>query len=327
MWPASRLTYMRSSSLDPKASAASALLPYFSRNPAVPIVESPKRTVVPGYWHTLCFASRNHRANYEKANYFSESRPGSAAFVCQTRFPVRLRVRRIMHSSTFFALVLAAVASAHIVISYPGWRGNNLISNETFPYGMQWMFPCGGLNYPRNHTYWPISGGAIAFQPGWFKGHETAFVYVNMGFGTDGPYGGPHNMTHPMVSPFQILGPSNGPYPGTVCLTQVPLPKNASVEIGDRATIQIVELAIHGAALYSCVDIEFTAPGDPRVAEVNDTNCFNTTELGFAEMFTITTKTPGINPERVTGAAQSLARFSALGWLPLLVMTGSWLLL
>lgn len=37
---------------------------------------------------------------------------------------------------------MAAVASAHIIISYPGWRGNNLITNETHPYGMQWEFPC-----------------------------------------------------------------------------------------------------------------------------------------------------------------------------------------
>ena len=47
-----------------------------------------------------------------------------------------------MFSSTLYALVLAATASAHIVISYPGWRGNNLITNATYPYGMQWTFPC-----------------------------------------------------------------------------------------------------------------------------------------------------------------------------------------
>ena len=40
------------------------------------------------------------------------------------------------------ALALAAIASAHTVITYPGWRGNNLITNDTFPYGMQWMYPC-----------------------------------------------------------------------------------------------------------------------------------------------------------------------------------------
>ena len=74
---------------------------------------------------------------------------------------------------------------------------------------------------------------------------------MNLGFGTDGPDGGPPNMSHPMVPPFQLLGPSNSPYPGTVCLPQVPLPAGANVKVGDLATIQVVELAQHGAALYS----------------------------------------------------------------------------
>lgn len=234
-----------------------------------------------------------------------------------------------MHFSALLAVAFAALASAHIVITYPGWRGNNLIENATFPYGMQWMYPCGGINISRNRTYWPTTGGAVAFQPGWFRGHETAFVYVNMGFGTDGPFDGPKNMTHPMVSPFQILGPTNAPYPGTVCLPQVPLPKNTTVKAGDKATIQVVELAIHGAALYSCVDIEFAEPGDPKIGDVNETNCFNTTELGFAEMYTITTTAPGVDPQRNSqnppSGAQSLAQFSTAGWLPLL-MTGLWLL-
>lgn len=76
-------------------------------------------------------------------------------------------------------------------------------------------------------------------------------MYVNLGFGTDGPDNGPPNMSNPMVPPFQILGPSKNPYPGTVCLPQVPLPSGATVNPGDNATIQVVELAVHGAALYS----------------------------------------------------------------------------
>ena len=59
--------------------------------------------------------------------------------------------------------LLAAVtlSQAHMVITYPGWRGDNLNSNGTtpaqnpttigvdyvngtnvFPYGMQWIYPC-----------------------------------------------------------------------------------------------------------------------------------------------------------------------------------------
>jgi hypothetical protein len=50
---------------------------------------------------------------------------------------------------------------------------------------------------------------------------------------------------------FQITGPNNNAYPGTFCLPQVPLPANVTVNIGDNATIQIIETAQHGAALYS----------------------------------------------------------------------------
>jgi hypothetical protein len=117
----------------------------------------------------------------------------------------------------------------------------------------------------ENRTYWSTQGGAIAFQPGWFQGHATAFVYMNIGFGNEGPddnhqLGGPPNMSNPMIAPFQLLGPSKNPFPGTFCLPQVPLPANASVKAGDNATIQLVELAIHGAALYSVRPLPFYPP-------------------------------------------------------------------
>lgn len=43
---------------------------------------------------------------------------------------------------TLLAIATSALVQAHTVITYPGWRGDNLITNETFPYGMQWMYPC-----------------------------------------------------------------------------------------------------------------------------------------------------------------------------------------
>jgi hypothetical protein len=112
----------------------------------------------------------------------------------------------------------------------------------------------------RNRTTWPVRGGALAIQPGWFQGHATAFFYINMGFGIDGPDQGPHNFSFPMVPLFQITGPSKGPYPGTFCLPQVPLPVNASVKAGDLATIQVVEVAVHGASLYNVSAIQYTFP-------------------------------------------------------------------
>jgi hypothetical protein len=48
---------------------------------------------------------------------------------------------RILRAIAVTAVCLATV-NAHTVITYPGWRGDNLITNDTFPYGMQWMYPC-----------------------------------------------------------------------------------------------------------------------------------------------------------------------------------------
>ncbi|KAJ5689516.1 hypothetical protein N7462_003908 [Penicillium macrosclerotiorum] len=197
-------------------------------------------------------------------------------------------------------LACVGITHAHTVITYPGYRGNNLHTNGTvgeadglgvawdsknsslyYPYGMEWIYPCGGMPTSKNRTYWPVSGGAVAFQPGWFQGHQTALIYVNIGLGET-----PENMSHPVVSPFQITGPSNNPWPGTVCLPQVPLPANVSVKVGDYATIQVVETAKHGAALYNCVDIIFAEDGDAKVADVNSTNCFNSSDISFQYMYT-----------------------------------------
>ena len=109
------------------------------------------------------------------------------------------------------------------------------------------IYTGGGMPPSENRTKWPVTGGAVAIQPGWFSGHATAFFYINMGFGTDPP-----NWNSPMVPVFQIVGPTKDMYNGTFCLPQVPLPVNAPpVKVGDNATIQIIETAIHGAALFN----------------------------------------------------------------------------
>jgi hypothetical protein len=58
-------------------------------------------------------------------------------------------------------------------------------------------------------------------------------------------------MSFPLVPIFEIVGPSDNPYPGTFCLPQVPLSDGLSVKVGDLATIQVVEVAKSGAALYN----------------------------------------------------------------------------
>ncbi|KAK3298719.1 uncharacterized protein B0H64DRAFT_81128 [Chaetomium fimeti] len=236
-----------------------------------------------------------------------------------------------MLSSTLVAVAGAALASAHTIITYPGWRGNNLITNETFPYGMQWMYPCGGMHTTTNRTFWPTTGGGIAFQPGWFSGHATAFVYVNLGFGNEGPeldpdLRGPPNMSYPMITPFQILGPTKGPYPGTVCLPQLPMPQGVTAKAGENATIQLVELALHGAALYSCVDITFAEPGDPRIPLMNETNCFNSTDIGAADVYTLTMRESGEGRDKPNAAARGLHQLAYWAYVPL-ALGGVWALL
>lgn len=231
-----------------------------------------------------------------------------------------------MVQTALLTLAAATLATAHTIITYPGWRGDNLITNETFPYGMQWLYPCGGMSLTTNRTYWPTLGGAIAFQPGWFQGHSKALVYVNLGLGSDGPDGGPGNMSLSMVPPLQILGPSNNPYPGTVCLPQVPLPTNVSVDPGTNATIQVVEIAQHGAALFSCVDITFVDPQDERLEKINETNCFNSTNIGFADLYTTTIKEVG---EAANMTSSAMARFASsssswLGHVPLFIGAALW---
>lgn len=108
-----------------------------------------------------------------------------------------------------------------------------------------------------NRTYWPTKGGAVAFEPGWFSGHSTAFIYINLGIGTNPP-----NMSHPMVPVFQITGPTNNAYQGRpLCIPQVGMPANLSLTAGTNATIQIVEATKHGAALFT-VSPRLPAPQD-----------------------------------------------------------------
>lgn len=131
----------------------------------------------------------------------------------------------------------------------------------------------------ENRTKWPVRGGAIAFQPGWFSGHSSAFMYFNLGLGNN-----PDNYSFVMQNGLNIIGPSKEPWPGTFCLPQVPLPAHLNVNVGDNATIQVIETALHGAALYNCVDITFAEPED--VPEVNETNCFNSSQISSNLIFT-----------------------------------------
>jgi hypothetical protein len=191
-----------------------------------------------------------------------------------------------------------------------------------WPFGMQWTYPCeypsgcgtsnpnndpgGGMPVSTNRTKWPIRGGAVSFQPGWFQGHLSAQVYINMGFGTNPP-----NMSFPMLNGVELVGPTNEPWPGTWCFPQVPLPANATVRPGDNATIQVIEIARHGAALYNCADITFADPDeDDTIPQVTPDNCFNSSQISYNLVFTtesLSMAAPSLRSNPVASAAVLVA--------------------
>jgi hypothetical protein len=78
-----------------------------------------------------------------------------------------------------------------------------------------------------------------------------------------------------------------------------------------------------------CVDITFVEPGDPRLPEVNETNCFNSSDIGLADIYTLTLRASGQN-NASSGATRTLAlngnAMAYLGYLPV-VLGGLWALL
>ncbi|KAK4120137.1 hypothetical protein N657DRAFT_649489 [Parathielavia appendiculata] len=176
-------------------------------------------------------------------------------------------------------LYFAALVQAHVFLTYPGWRGNNLGHNDDSPFGMQWMYPCGGLPVTTNRTYWPIDGGAVGMQPGWFTGHKTALMYINIGLGES-----PDNYSWP-ITKFHLQGPTDAPYPDTVCLPKLWLPEDvrSRIKSGDLATIQVVQAAKHGAGLFTCADIIFT-DNDSKVPALDESNCSNSTGVRISDV-------------------------------------------
>ena len=120
----------------------------------------------------------------------------------------------------------------------------------------------GGMPMSTNRTKWPVGGGAVGIQPGWFQGHSNALFYINLGVGTV-----PENYSLPMQTVFGIVGPTNVLYNGSICIPQVPLPVNYTAVVGQNATIQIIETAQHGAALYNVSRTNY-----PKISENDGAN-------------------------------------------------------
>lgn len=167
----------------------------------------------------------------------------------------------------------------------------------------------------NNRTKWPVNGGALSVQPGWFPGHASALIYINIGIQEPG-HEAPKNMSHPVHPVIGLEGPSNDEYPGQFCIPQIGMPPNLNLQVGDNITIQVVEIAQHGAALYSvsvsvsmcrlianaeyacglrtkhtankrsaqCSDVTLAEPEE--VEEVNEHNCYNSSNIGFSMIYT-----------------------------------------
>lgn len=103
------------------------------------------------------------------------------------------------------------------------------------------------------------SNQSIMAQPNLPLGHKTATFYINIGINGPGEVA-PPNMSHPVVPAFQITGPVNTAYPGTFCLPQVPLVPDLTFNIGDNITIQVIETAQHGAAIYNVSGFRIEIP-------------------------------------------------------------------
>ncbi len=52
-----------------------------------------------------------------------------------------------------------------------------------------------------------------------------------------------------------------------------------------------------------CVDITFAEPGDPRIPLVNETNCFNSTDIGIGDVYTLTLRASGQGAVNATSGA------------------------
>ena len=90
-----------------------------------------------------------------------------------------LRSPRLLPVVATLLSLLSVLVSSHTVITYPGWRGDNLHTNgsitglngtdfppdiignaglgvgdnNTYPYGMQWIYPCMLYTLRRKHVH------------------------------------------------------------------------------------------------------------------------------------------------------------------------------
>ena len=88
-----------------------------------------------------------------------------------------------------------------------------------------------------------------------------------------------------------------------------------------------------------CSDITFVDEGDEKIPPINESTCFNTQELGFADVYTITTQKPIFKDKSQAeeSGAETISfwymkrhmthsSWRIIGWLPV-VLGGLWVFL
>lgn len=78
-------------------------------------------------------------------------------------------------------------------------------------------------------------------------------------------------------------------------MTHVPMPANFNIsglKVGDNATIQVIQVALHGGSLYNCADVTLVDAEDADV--LPDERCKNTTTIGFNQVYTTRSKSAGV---------------------------------
>ncbi|KAH9894678.1 hypothetical protein F4778DRAFT_747859 [Xylariomycetidae sp. FL2044] len=186
-----------------------------------------------------------------------------------------------MYAAIALLLVAAApLSSAHFGLNYPEWRADSL-TNESYS---QWEYPCAGVPIGTgNRTDWPIGGGSVNLS----LHHPWTYLFINLGLG--------ENTTNFAYSLTPSLLNTTGN--GTFCLPSLPIPAEANVTDGQKATIQVVSSGESGSALYNCADITFRASAQPLSGD----QCQNST--GVTAAIVGQSATEGASPSTTPSAA------------------------
>lgn len=85
----------------------------------------------------------------------------------------------------------------------------------------------------------------------------------------------------------------------------------SGLRVGDNATIQVIQVALHGGALYNCADVTFVE-SEEESDKLEDERCVNTTTIGFNQVYTTRSKSAGVRS--VGGPAGVLGVVGLVGW-------------